>query len=270
MLWWASIGTALAAVNPLGPRILLFPLRLIEHRNAFAGVAEWQPPHFHKGVEQFFAVQLALVVVVVLVRPRRWRAILPLVAFGLAALTSTRNALPASIVLTPIPATARSGLGSVSGDTRSRLLRPVAIAVSLLLAIVVVDGLAGPDTALDAYPQQATGWMRERGLLGRQDRVVAQDWVGNYLEYRYGSDWVRVFMDDRVDRYPRPVIEAFSSLYDEGSDYQRVLVDHRASAVLWRRPTPLGRWLRRTKHWRVVYARNGWIVALAAGARPVS
>ncbi|MEM7325921.1 MAG: hypothetical protein AAF531_22740, partial [Actinomycetota bacterium] len=52
-LWWlrryvaaALLGTFVAAVNPIGPRILWFPVQLLGRREALEGVVEWQPPSF--------------------------------------------------------------------------------------------------------------------------------------------------------------------------------------------------------------------------------
>ena len=261
-LLWAVIGTLVGAIGPLGPKLLLFPLDLLSNREAFKGVAEWEPPHWHRGVERFFALQLALTVVLVLTRNRKWRAILPMVVFGAAALASTRNILQASIVLTPILATSLRGLGSIDGTRRPRLIRPVVGALVVLAVLVGVMGIAGKDTALAPYPQEAATYLRAHGMLDRGDRVVSRDYVGNYLEYRYGPDRVRTYIDDRVDMYPLPVIRDYTALLRPGRDYQAVLDRARATAVLWDRDTDFGRWLVHAKGWKVVYSDEKWLVAV--------
>lgn len=261
-LAWATTGTLLGAINPVGPKMLAFPLELLRKRDAFDRVAEWEPPHFHRGVELFFAVQLLAVVVLVLARHRRWRAILPVAAFGAMALLSTRNILQASIVLTPILAVAAAGLGTLDGGRRPRLLRPVAAALALLLVLVAASGVVDRNTALGAYPRSATTWMRSQGMLDVDDRVASRDWVGNYLEYRYGPGEVRVFIDDRVDMYPLRVIRSFTTLLDEGRDHQAVLDRYEIDSVLWQRDSELGRWLIRSDRWRVVHRDATWLVAV--------
>jgi hypothetical protein len=265
-LGWATLGTVLGAVNPVGPKMLIFPLELLQKREAFARVAEWQPPHFHRGVELFFAGQLVVALLLVVFRHRKWRAILPLVVFGAMALMSTRNILQASIVLTPIIALAAAGLGSIDGTRRPRLIRPVAIAVALLVVFATVAGVAGPDTDLHSYPGKSASWMRSHGLLERNSRVVARDWVGNFLPAAFGGpDHVRVFIDDRVDMYPLPVIHAFTTLLDpDASKYQPILSKYRATAVLWERDTDFGRWLAHDRRWRVVHHDKTWLVAVPA------
>ncbi|MCU1497670.1 MAG: hypothetical protein JWM47_1623 [Acidimicrobiales bacterium] len=261
-LGWAVVGTLLGAIGPIGPKILLFPLDLLANREAFEGIAEWEPPHWERGVERFFAVQLAVTILVVLLRDRRWRSILPTVVFGLAAISSTRNILQASIVLTPILAASLHGLGRIDGTRRPRMVRPVVIAIAVLALLVGLQGLTGPDEALSAYPEKPTEWMRRQHLLDRDDRVVTRDYVGNYLEYAYGPDEVQVYMDDRVDMYPLRWIQDYSKLLDDGAPYQQVLDRARATAVLWDRDTPFGRWLEKSDDWKVVRRDKTWLVAV--------
>jgi hypothetical protein len=264
---WAALGTLLGGINPVGPKVLWFPVEMLSRREAFQRVAEWEPPHWNRGVEWLFAAQLVAAVGVVLFRNRSWRSILPLVVFGAAALTSTRNILQASIVLTPILAAGLAGWGSIDGTRRPRLLRPVAAALALLLVLVALIGVTGPDTALTAYPIKATTYMRRHGLLDGNDRVVHQDFVGNFIEYRYGPDQARVFMDDRVDMYPLTTIRRYMVLISPDGGYQKVLTDTRATAVLWKRDTDFARWISRSPRWDVVFRDRTYLVAVPAGGR---
>ena len=268
-LKWAIIGTLVGALNPVGPKLLIFPLRLLSKREAFDRVAEWAPTHFHRGVEQFFGVQLLIVLVLVVLRMRKpgsklpsMRALLPIVVFGAMAITSNRNILQASIVFTPIIAAAASGLGSIDGRRRPRLVRPVALALALLVVLVGLIGVGDRDVALEGYPVKSAQWMRDHHLMGTGDRVMARDLVGNYLEYAYGPDEVRVFIDDRVDMYPLPVIQDFTSLLDPGTDFQAVLDRYHPTAILWNRNSQLGRWLPTSTNWTIVHKDAKWLVAV--------
>jgi hypothetical protein len=269
-LGWATLGTVLGAIGPIGPKLLVFPLQLLSKRDAFDGVAEWGPPTWQRGVELFFAAQLIVLVLAIVLRHRKWRAILPTVVFGLAAVSSTRNILQASIVFTPLLAAALAGLGSIDGTRRPRLARPVFLATGLLLVLVTVFGLAGPNTALAPYPEDAARWMRQNGELDLDDRVVTHDFAGNWLEYRYGPDQVRTYIDDRVDMYPIEVIEQYKVLNKkDGStakEYEQILDDVGATAVLWTLDSDLGRHLSRSDQWRVVFTDEKWLVALPAGS----
>jgi hypothetical protein len=131
---------------------------------------------------------------------------------------------------------------------------------------VTVFGLAGPNTALAPYPEDAARWMRQNGELDLDDRVVTHDFAGNWLEYRYGPDQVRTYIDDRVDMYPIEVIEQYKVLNKkDGStakEYEQILDDVGATAVLWTLDSDLGRHLSRSDQWRVVFTDEKWLVAL--------
>jgi len=269
-LGWATLGTALGAIGPIGPKLLLFPLELLSKRQNFVGVAEWQPPRWHQGVEQFFAIQLALLVVIALLRDRRWRTLLPTVVFGLAALSSTRNILQASIVFTPLLATAMAGMGSIQGSRRPRMARPFAAALALLIGLITVVSVASPSRDLAPYPEQSVAWLRAHGGLGLDDRVITQDYVGNYLEYRYGPDKVRTFFDDRVDMYPTSLIKQYIVLNAKArtspAQFTKVLNQVRPTAVIWERDSNLGRFLASSDQWNVIHRDEKFLVAIPRGS----
>jgi hypothetical protein len=197
-----------------------------------------------------------------LLRRRSWRIALPLVVFGAAALTSARNVPVASMALLPGMALGLQGLGSIDGTLRRRAFDKVAAVVVLVAVLVVGAGLTRPATDLSGYPTASVAWMHDHHLLGVHDRVVSRDFVGNYLEVRYGPDQVRTFIDDRVDMYPLSLVKDYVVLIRPGGDWEGVLQRHRATAVLWDVDSPLGHGLLRSAHWRIVHRDHGWIVAV--------
>lgn len=261
-LGWAVGGTVLAALNPLGPKLLVFPLAAFEKREAFSQVVEWQPPDWQTWPERFFAIQLVLALVLCLGPGRRWRVAVPLVLFGAAALLSTRNIAQASLVLLPGMAASIGGYGAIKGDRRLPILRPLVAAFGVLAVLTAFLGLAQHDTNLVDYPVETAEWMRGEGLLDLESRVVSRDFVGNYLEVRYGPDDVRVYFDDRVDMYPLSVVRDYTELIAPDGDYAAVLRRARATAVLWDRDSDFGRWLERSEAWRVVHRDDDWLVAV--------
>lgn len=261
-LAWAIGGTLAAAINPLGPKLLVFPLQLVQRREAFARIVEWQPPQWNSWGQRFFAAQLVLAVVVLLLRNRRWRTVLPLLAFGIAALTSMRNIPQASLALIPGMALGLAGLGSIDGSRRRAILRPALAALVALGVLMTAASMTGPDTDLEGYPTASLRWMRQEEMLDLDDRVVSRDFVGNYLHYRYGPEEVRTYIDDRVDMYPVALVRDYSSLLDRDGPYQAVLDRARPTAVLWERDSPLGRWLERSSKWDVVHRDADWLVAV--------
>lgn len=264
VLGWAAAGTAIGGiVSPLGWRLLVFPGELLARRDAFTHIAEWKPPTFTTSAEQMFALQLIIAIVLVLVRCRRWRAILPVLVFGALSLQASRNIVHASLIMVPAMAAAAHGLGAIDGLTPQRILRPVRAALVALFVVVAVVGVRQPDTDLSDYPVASVAWMRDEGLLDRGDRVVTRDFVGNYLEVKYGPDDVRVFFDDRVDMYPDRVIDQYMELIVADGDPGSTMSAVKPSAVLWDTDSAFGDWLEDPANgWRIVHRDPGWIVAV--------
>jgi hypothetical protein len=255
VLGWAVLGTVLGGlVSPVGPRLLTFPFQLLGRRDAFAQIVEWQSPTWQDLGEAFFALQLALAVALILWRGRRWRQVVPVAVFAALSLQSTRNIVHASIVFVPPMAAAARGLGTIDARRSLPVLRPVRLVVAALGVLVFGAGLAMPDADLVDYPVEAVGWMRDNDLLDLEDRVVSRDFVGNYLEVRYGPDEVRVYIDDRVDMYPIELIADYSILIDPEGDPAPVLERAAATAVLWDTDSPFGDWLEDPANgWQVVH-----------------
>lgn len=264
-LGWTVVGTLVGALNPLGWRLLVFPLDLLSNREAFSEIAEWQPPSWERPVEKVFLIQLVLVVALVLWRNRHWRTVLPMVVFAGLAVTSARNLLQASIVFTPLLAGGLHGLGSIRGDVARPAFRGAFGALVVLAGLVLVTGLTGSgaqDFDASPYPRDASHWMEEEGLLGVQSRVVSQDFVGNYLAFEFGPDRTRNFIDDRVDMFPVQVIQDYTKLLKPHGDYQAILERYRATSVLWARDSNLGRYLSSSPQWQVVHRDEAWLVAV--------
>lgn len=263
---WAVLGTVLGGLlSPVGPKLLTFPLDLLSRREAFSQIVEWQPPTWAEPAELFFAVQLAIAVGLILLRGRRWRNVVPVVLFAALSLQATRNIAQASLIMVPAMAAAAHGLGAIDSERRLPILRPVRTALIVLGVLVFGVGLSMPDTNLVDYPVESVAWMRDEGLLDRGDRVVSRDFVGNYLEVRYGPEKVQTYIDDRVDMFPIEVIADYTTLIDPDGDYAPVLERAGATAVLWDRDSDLGRWLEDPANgWTVVHREEQWLVAVPA------
>jgi hypothetical protein len=258
-LKWAALGTLLGAVSPLGPRLLVFPIELLRRQDVLSNIVEWQAPTFvHIGQRAFLVI--LLLAVVALVRRPSWRAALPVVVFTAASLLGARNIVIASIVFVPGLARGLADIGTVTGEERRTIFRPMAavLAVAGLLAAVVAA--SGPVYKLNGYPVAAVTWAEREGLLGPDARLVSQDFVGNYLEARYGTAG-RVFIDDRYDMFPETVVNDFLTLNAGAPGWQEVLDRNQASAVLWAVDKPLGQLLAVSPQWRVVYSDERFLVA---------
>ncbi len=261
---WTLLGTILGGVNPIGPRILVFPVAMLERREAFQYVREWQRITLTAGVDRVFLIMLVITALLVLFRARTWRNMLPLATFGVAAITSSRNILQASIVLTPLLAQGLSGLGRIDGRRRPPIAAIAMHAILVAMIVLSLVELRSDPTALDPYPQEATVWMQSNGLLGAENRVISRDVVGNYLEFAFGPEEARVFIDDRVDMFPIEVVRWYVGLIDVNGDYDRIVGEADPTAILWDSDSPFGRWIVKSDQWQVVFEDDTWLVAVPA------
>ncbi len=257
-LGWASLGILVGAINPMGPRLLLFPLTLLSKTEAFQSIAEWQPPTYQALVE-YWVVGLVLVGVLGLVRTPRWRSALPLAGFGALALTSARNLAPMLLVLAPILAGAVPRAGIDIDAIRRPSFRIATIALGVVGILFAVIALGRQDVALDAYPEEQVAWMEDAGLWSSTSRVLAPDYVGNYREAQRGDE-ANVFLDDRVDMYPIEVIEDYRTVIKVDPGWPEVLERRDISAVLWEEDSPLSAALEASDLWTVAHRDAPWVV----------
>lgn len=258
VLGWALLGTLLGAVNPLGPRLLLFPVQLLSKQQTLHHIVEWKPPTFDTLGQRLFLLQVA-VAIVLLVRRPSYRVALPLAVFTSAALLGMRNIPVASLVLVIGMAAGAVGLGSLDGARRSIATLGGAVVLAACSVLVVASALGQDNFALDAYPVDAVEWLDARGLVGTEVRLVSRDYVGNYLEALEGED-VRVFMDDRYDMFPADVADDYIDLV-KGLDPGVVLERYDTQVVLWNHETPFASWLEQSDDWGIVYDDEEWVVA---------
>ena len=262
---WAFLGAGVVAVlNPLGLRLLLFPLTALSRREVFAGIREWQSPDF-VSLEARIALLFLAGIVLVLVRFRlSWRDGVPVAAFLALGLLSARNLPVAAIVFAPVVGRALRAPESarIAPDPTPGVRRAHRAATATLLAAFVVfaAGIATADgLALGPYPRAAVDHLERSGLLGPGHRLAHQDAVGNYLELRYGTD-VKVFIDDRYDMYPVSVTEDYRRLLAGNPQATAVLDHYGIDVVLWERRLPLASILAEAEGWQPSFTDDEWVV----------
>ncbi|MGH9177720.1 MAG: hypothetical protein ACRD0N_04100 [Acidimicrobiales bacterium] len=257
------IGLLVAAINPLGPRLLIFPFELLGRHDILRRVQEWRSPDFSNRVNLLL---LAAILLSILMAGRRgsWEDGLTALVFGAAACLAIRNIAPATLVLTPVLARALRGFGSIRGEERNRV---TAVALAAIVGVGVVTTavyLDGPAYDLAKYPEEQLAWMEAQGLLG--ERIATQDFVGNYLTARPGPK-LKVFFDDRFDMYPREVIRDSLRLLDGAEGWDESLDRHRVDVVLWRKGAPLGSILAVHPGWEIVQQDKRWLIAVRRTAQ---
>lgn len=258
-LRWAALGVLAGAVNPLGPRLLVFPLELLARSGVLRHIVEWQSPTFQGVSQRIFLVEVVVAIALLARRPS-FRAGLPLAVFTAAALLGARNVVVSSLVLLPGLAAGLAGLGSITGDERPRAGRPATAALAALGALILISSVNGRVFRLDAYPEDAVAWMERRGLFDEPHRVAAPDYAGNFLEARDGAR-ASVFIDDRYDMFPDDVIDDYITLLEGRPGWDEVLERRDIDTVLWTKDDVAGQLLTASADWVIVYNDDIWLVA---------
>jgi len=116
--------------------------------------------------------------------------------------------------------------------------------------VFTVTAAGQPDFDLTGYPVGALHAVARDGLLGR--RLLTTDVDAGYVIL---EDWPRqrVFIDDRYDMYPRPIIADYFTLARSQPGWDAVLQREDIQAIVWPRRDPLVTLVEDTGHWRVRY-----------------
>ena len=264
-----AAGLALSVLNPLGARLLTFPVTLGDKREAFERIVEWMSPNFQRGPGRVALIFLVFALMM-LVRARlTWRDVVPVVTFLAAGLLASRNLPVTAIVLAPVlgrvlrrPESAPSRPRRPANEHRlNRALGATLGVAFLLFGLSIVNG---PGLRLGSYPVAATTWMEEEGFFAETHRVAHLDFVGNYFELRYGRR-LPVFIDDRYDMYPIEVSNDYSTLLRARERSIPILDERFVDVILWDRELPLTNLLLVSGRWAEIHADGDWVVLRRIG-----
>lgn len=253
LAWW-GVGIAASVVNPLGPRLLAFPLALLTKSANFGRVVEWRAPSFRGplGVVSLLAVVGAFALLARSGRRMPSSDVLPAVVFVALGLASQRNLAIAGVALAPVLARALRPEAIVEERARSVNTAFVAV-IAVAAAVFVVAAWRSAPLDLDGYPVAAIR------RLPTDARLASTDIAGCYLILERGRD-AHVFLDDRYDMYPRRVVRDYVELYDATPKAIGVLDRYRVDAVLWPRDGALATVLENRAGWRRVHRDADWAV----------
>jgi hypothetical protein len=256
-----AVGLVVSALNPLGPRLLLFALTVGEKKDVFRFIREWRSPDFQSGTGLFTLVFLTLAFVMLLRSKPAWRYVLPATAFLAMGLIAVRNLAMLAIVMAPALGAALRVDRQAAADEPDPPRVNLAIAGVLAVAFLLfgVGGATGKAIDVSSYPVASVRWLQREGLLGADSRVAVQDFVGCYLILREGRD-ANVFIDDRIDMYPVELTKDYIALLHGEARAMAVLDRHRIDVVLWQRELPLPTLLRTSDEWREVRRDGEWVV----------
>lgn len=210
-LRWSQVGGLAAGCvgvvlgGALGPepfRVIALPFEQFgddRARAAISAYAEWKPAGWGHPLT-WVLIAMGVVAVLGAVRSRRRGMLVGSVAMVVAGMSAGRLLPLAAITLVPWMAI---GVAVLAGAGSRPLPLPqgsrrLAVAGVLLGVVATVWIVATPAYDLSSYPVAAVDWLQERGLAGSPAvKVAAPDYVGNYLDWRFG-DRADTFVDDRA------------------------------------------------------------------------
>ena len=253
LLLASTVAFAAIFVNPYGVGLVTFPIALLGRSDILRHVVEWGSPDFHSLRGEVFALWILVFVVVLVRAPGRVsrRDLLVSLPFLVLALWALRNIALAPLVGLPIAARAVARPRPARPADRAGGVGWVLAAVLALVVVVFTVRAAGqPDFDFAGYPVGAMQAVARDGLLGR--RLLTTDADAGYVILQ---DWPRqqVFIDDRYDMYPRPIISDYFTLAEARPGWDTVLRRENIQVIVWPRGDPLVTLVEDTGHWRVRY-----------------
>ena len=252
-------------INPYGVGLVTFPVALLARSDILRHVVEWGSPDFHSFRGELYAAWIIVFLVILARAPGRVSrrdlvVSLPFLVLGLWAL---RNIALAPLVGLPIAARmvatpTRPGPPARAG----RLGWVLAGMLALLLVVFTVRAAEEPDFTFARYPVGAMAAVQRDGLLGK--RLLTSDADAGYVILRYWPQQ-RVFIDDRYDMYPRPVINAYFTLAEAKPGWETVLDRYHIQVIVWARSEPLVGLAEESGHWHRVYQDQTRVVLVRDG-----
>jgi len=106
---------------------------------------------------------------------------------------------------------------------------------------------------------QAIDAMEDLGLGLDTVRVIHQDFVGNYLDLRYGAAGA-TWIDDRFELHDHQLVLDYVELLEGGPGWQDVLGRHEPDAVLWQSDRVLVELATSVAGWVEVWSDDEWSV----------
>ncbi|MCZ7630387.1 MAG: hypothetical protein M5U19_15725 [Microthrixaceae bacterium] len=110
---------------------------------------------------------------------------------------------------------------------------------------------------MSRYPVQEVDWLEDRNLVAVEDvRIVHNDWVGNYLEFRFGEE-ANAWVDDRPSS--RTMID-YVRLRGLAHGWEDALRRADPDVVLWQAEDPLTEELAGSREWDVALRTERFVV----------
>ncbi len=252
-----------AAVNPSGPKLWVYPFVTLRSEAMQATIAEWQSPDFHDPLFWPFAAMLLLAMVALALSRRRptLAELLLLGGTGFAALQALRHVSLFAVVAAPIigrhllDGLAGTRAGPWLSGARDRRLRvgPVfSAAMALVIAgaglVTVLGTVSGNDASIEReYPVAAVDWIEGSDLATA--RGFNAYGFGGYLIWRGHQ----VFVDGRADVYGDELLWLADDVADGSPGWDEILDRYDVDYALVRPDTAIGSLLELSDEWTLGY-----------------
>jgi hypothetical protein len=148
--------------------------------------------------------------------------------------------------------------------SQDRMNRALALTLAVAFVLFGASIWNGPGLRLRSYPVEAVTFLENEGFLTDSNRLVHMDFVGNYIELRYGSK-ASVFIDDRYDMYPSDVPRDYRRLLGASPEALQILDDRSVTVVLWDNDLPLPNLLTLSGRWQQIHVSGDWVVLQRLG-----
>lgn len=262
-LLWGGGGILLGALNPLGPRLLLFPAELLSRQDLLAEVIEWRAPTFTSASQRLFLLELLLAVVLIARRPS-YRSALLTGVFVVAALLGARNLAVASLVLLVPIARGVGSLGTLRWEQRPQRGRALLAGAAAVCLLVGASRLGEEDYRFGGYPADALAVVHQAGIDLTERHLVLQDSTGNLLTLLYGDTPV-VFFDDRFDMFPTDVFEDHLAVTRATPGWRDAVDRWDIELAVFDAEQPIVGLLG-ASGWRIIYVDDDWALLCRRGA----
>ncbi len=232
-------------VNPHGPGLIGYAIKVSTSSQLGAFIAEWQSPNFHSYL--YLGVIIGPVLLLI----------------GLIAFSSTVFALDdvvlASLLLlaalhamrfTPYFALAACAMLAPWNPIKSETIRPslLTLPVSGVLAAALLLSPHVPASATAVGGQSGAPVAATNYLESQSGRVFTTYWWGDYLIYRH----IPVFVDGRTDLYfGTDILQTYLKVSDLNVDPDTVFRHWDVRWVMWERGSALSVFLSHDPHWKI-------------------
>ncbi len=263
-----GLSFLVAALNPSGPTLWIYPFQTLGSPSMQQYIQEWQSPNFHATLFWPFAIMVLLGTLALIFSPKRPSFTDLLLYFGTAAagFLSARHIPLFTVIAAPIIArhathiAAQTRFASLVEEPNPAAMAKPARSLAILNWVVLLAAVFGAlawtlvkvDNNREAiariYPVAAVDFLEEAGLA-QEPGYNSYNW-GGYLIWR----GLPVFIDGRADVYGDDFIFYYLKTFELQDDWRTPLDDYDVAYVIMETGSQLNTVLAASGEWQEAYA----------------